>query len=248
MDFVWSKAFFFNSAFQILWLFGRTSHSIPIESIEYAHVSAVKVMECFGFFNFYWFFFFYRENSEEEGTSHKRIKLDCADESPEKAMNELPVTAESNGCIPASSLTCFHLRPNRGLDRSGEPQLNADEYVRESIALAGFTDSLDELKRAYNKQGYANDVLGRAEDYPKIVFLGTGSCIPNKTRNVSSILMHTSESACILLDCGEGTASQLRRFYGGSSSGNVEEVFGKLKAIYISHLHADHHIGKPHQF
>lgn len=178
----------------------------------------------------------HRENLDDDvaTAANKRIKLD--DEIGDNKIDE-NVAVVNAGTIAASSLTCFHLRPNRGLDRSAEPQLNADEYVRESIALPGFSDSLDELKRAYSKI----DVLGRAEDYPKMVFLGTGSCIPNKTRNVSSILMHTTETSCILLDCGEGTAAQMIRFYGAAE---VEKVFRKLKAIYISHLHADHHIGK----
>lgn len=42
-----------------------------------------------------------------------------------------------------------------------------------------------------------------------------------------------------MLDCGEGTLGQIERFYGEKA----EEVIRKLKAIYISHLHADHHIG-----
>lgn len=49
-----------------------------------------------------------------------------------------------------------------------------------------------------------------------------------------------SPDACILLDCGEGTAAQMRRFYGERQ---YREVLGKLRAIYVSHLHADHHIG-----
>lgn len=42
------------------------------------------------------------------------------------------------------------------------------------------------------------------------------------------------------MDCGEGTAAQLFRFYGKEK---YKEILSKLKAIYISHLHADHHIG-----
>lgn len=48
-----------------------------------------------------------------------------------------------------------------------------------------------------------------------------------------------SKDTCILLDVGEGTMGQIHRFYGDEA----ENVIKKLKAIYISHLHADHHIG-----
>lgn len=44
----------------------------------------------------------------------------------------------------------------------------------------------------------------------------------------------------MLLDCGEGTYGQLVRHFGLSYT---EKVLADLKAIYISHLHADHHIG-----
>lgn len=49
-----------------------------------------------------------------------------------------------------------------------------------------------------------------------------------------------SENECILLDSGEGTYGQLVRHFGVIGA---EKVLGDLKAIYISHLHADHHIG-----
>lgn len=45
----------------------------------------------------------------------------------------------------------------------------------------------------------------------------------------------------MLLDCGEGTFGQLVRFYGPKK---VNSFLRTLKAIYVSHLHADHHIGK----
>lgn len=43
----------------------------------------------------------------------------------------------------------------------------------------------------------------------------------------------------MLLDVGEGTLGQIIRFYGDEA----DDVIRKLKAIYISHMHADHHIG-----
>lgn len=42
------------------------------------------------------------------------------------------------------------------------------------------------------------------------------------------------------MDCGEGTYGQLVRFYGPEKS---KQIMKDLKAVYISHLHADHHIG-----
>lgn len=41
------------------------------------------------------------------------------------------------------------------------------------------------------------------------------------------------------MDCGEGTYGQLVRFYGNS----VDQEIAKINGIYVSHLHADHHIG-----
>jgi ribonuclease Z len=45
--------------------------------------------------------------------------------------------------------------------------------------------------------------------------------------------------ACILLDCGEGTLGQLSRRYGD----RLDSVLKTLKLIFISHMHADHHLG-----
>lgn len=44
----------------------------------------------------------------------------------------------------------------------------------------------------------------------------------------------------MLLDCGEGTYSQIVRFFGPEK---VDDVLANINAVYISHLHADHHIG-----
>ena len=44
----------------------------------------------------------------------------------------------------------------------------------------------------------------------------------------------------ILLDCGEGTYGQIVRFFGYEKS---RHVLCNLVGVFISHMHADHHIG-----
>lgn len=54
------------------------------------------------------------------------------------------------------------------------------------------------------------------------------------------ISFYCRKDTCIILDAGEGTCGQIYRFYGEEAN----DVIIKIKAVYISHLHADHHIGK----
>ncbi|XP_017087107.2 ribonuclease Z, mitochondrial [Drosophila bipectinata] len=161
----------------------------------------------------------------------KKTKLDEKD--PEEEEQEKPSNDDSaeQGVV---SMTSFHLRPKKGLDRTLEAKLTPEEYVKETHAVPGFTELLAKFKEEYSFPASS------ANSYPKIIFLGTGSCIPNKTRNVSSILVQTAAEAYVLLDCGEGTFGQIVRLYGRSKA---ETVLAQLQAIYVSHLHADHHIG-----
>ena len=76
--------------------------------------------------------------------------------------------------------------------------------------------------------------------YPVITFLGSGSTISSLYRNVAGILVETDPGSFILLDCGEGTITQLVRLMGKAEA---ERVLLGLKGIYISHMHADHHLG-----
>lgn len=74
----------------------------------------------------------------------------------------------------------------------------------------------------------------------EIIPLGTGSALPSKTRNVSCTLIRVPGIGNYLLDCGENSLGQLRRMYGFSGA---DEILKDLKAIWISHSHADHHLG-----
>lgn len=40
----------------------------------------------------------------------------------------------------------------------------------------------------------------------------------------------------ILIDCGEGTCSQIHRLYGKAAT----DVFQRIRAVFVSHLHYDH--------
>lgn len=87
-------------------------------------------------------------------------------------------------------------------------------------------------------------VAAAQQDLPcpdaEVVCLGTGSAMPSKYRNVSATLVRVPGVGSYLFDCGENTLGQLRRTYG--PEGTVE-VLRDLRAIWISHLHADHHLG-----
>lgn len=67
----------------------------------------------------------------------------------------------------------------------------------------------------------------------EIVFLGTGSGIPSKARNPSSIWVRYEDN-CMLWDCGEGTQRQLMK---------AKLSFMKIDNIFITHWHADHWAG-----
>lgn len=74
----------------------------------------------------------------------------------------------------------------------------------------------------------------------QIIPLGTGSAMPSKYRNVSATLIRVPGWGSYLLDCGENTLGQLRRSFGYIEADNI---LRDLRAIYVSHAHADHHLG-----
>ncbi|KAF4520499.1 hypothetical protein B566_EDAN004750 [Ephemera danica] len=138
--------------------------------------------------------------------------------------------------IQGDTLDKFQLRPRRGLDKSNALVVNPQDYIDESMAEAGFKDELEKLRKVLNTNTTSTD----EQVYPRVTFLGTGSCIPNKTRNTSGILLEIKEDQTVLLDCGESTIGQLIRLLGEEGS---QRVLRSLQAVFVSHLHADHHIG-----
>uniref|UniRef100_A0ABD2W668 Zinc phosphodiesterase ELAC protein 2 n=1 Tax=Trichogramma kaykai TaxID=54128 RepID=A0ABD2W668_9HYME len=133
------------------------------------------------------------------------------------------------------TLNSIHLRPLTGFEPTNVC-LNPEKYVKRAFNTDGFLDALAEAQTEVNA---ATKFLDNSE-YPKLLMLGTGSSVPNKIRNTSGMLLQLDEDRSIILDCGEGTSGQIIRFFGVKGS---ERIFKSIKAIYISHLHADHHLG-----
>lgn len=134
------------------------------------------------------------------------------------------------------TLSKFRLRPYRGLESENVVQIEPEAYVREAYESPHFEEHLAALKLATQ----ALVPTQRGASYPEVRFLGTASAVPGKERNVSAILVNVREDASILLDCGEGTAGQLIRSYGLEGFGTI---LTRLGCVFISHLHADHHLG-----
>lgn len=60
---------------------------------------------------------------------------------------------------------------------------------------------------------------------------------------VSATLVDIPHDGSILLDAGENTYGQMLRVLGRSG---IDGAINNLKAIFVSHLHADHHLGIVH--
>lgn len=58
------------------------------------------------------------------------------------------------------------------------------EYIEEVTNIDGFNEELVKVKEKLLS------LPGDVPQYPNLLFLGTGSCIPNKTRNTSGILLN----------------------------------------------------------
>uniref|UniRef100_A0A8C4QNP6 Zinc phosphodiesterase ELAC protein 2 n=1 Tax=Eptatretus burgeri TaxID=7764 RepID=A0A8C4QNP6_EPTBU len=138
----------------------------------------------------------------------------------------------------AECMLKYELRPQRQWHRDSVPEEDKERAIQEAWDLPDFADCVKECHEALSL-----DVNGKADTssamYPHTVFLGTGSALPCKSRNVSAILFRISEDRSVLLDCGEGTTTQLWRHYGHAT----DDVLLTIKAIFISHMHADHHLG-----
>lgn len=155
------------------------------------------------------------------------------------------------GQRPDEFLSLSHLA-QRGLTVQLEPsiEVSRDKAVVPVVDLDNVRSSmspeiLQAVSEAQNDIRQSKvDLDAWADKLPQkdveIITLGTGSALPSKYRNVSATLVRVPGWGSLLLDCGENTLGQLRRIY---TRDQFAEVLQDLRMIWISHMHADHHLG-----
>ncbi|EEB09663.1 3'-tRNA processing endonuclease Trz1 [Schizosaccharomyces japonicus yFS275] len=147
-----------------------------------------------------------------------------------------------------SSLVCEQFYPWRSTKvRHARSILPKDTYIAQqglSVALRTDGCSVSGHKESFDESETRNSMKSReiitSHSTITLDTLGTGSSCASIVRNVSGYFLSSGKDT-FLLDCGEGSLSQLSRQYGS----NTDVVLSRLKCIFISHSHADHHYGLP---
>lgn len=186
-----------------------------------------------------------------ESVAIQAFKLRCID--PDR----FPIPAYNNELsvsnIPTTNSSSAYESGRVGKTVQFAPQyLHQDDKVIpfpdiEKLARDGLNENVLEMAQHARAKISDPEFLAKVEkvesDIPnrdaEIITLGTGSALPSKYRNVSATLARVPGYGNYLFDCGENTLGQLRRVFGN----DLPEILRDLKGIWISHLHADHHLG-----
>ncbi|KAI4614615.1 uncharacterized protein J4E87_009415 [Alternaria ethzedia] len=155
------------------------------------------------------------------------------------------------GMSTAPPLPSGAIRADRGFGFNLMPQFATKKntisslFVPDEVALTTPPEVLElaqkaqaEVKSKSREMQIWSKLLARRDT--EVTTLGTGSALPSKYRNVSSTLVRVPGIGNYLLDCGENTLGQLSRVFPHEE---LVDIFKNLRMIWISHLHADHHLG-----
>ncbi|CAG8642002.1 17230_t:CDS:10, partial [Cetraspora pellucida] len=178
-----------------------------------------------------------------------RFRVPYYSNQPEKLLDSIPNIPKTTHL--AAPLLTFQMEPSFDIDSSNLPEL-FDHNNENSRAVKELNKNIEYLKIAAQVQEEVATATPKAMNIPGnnviVTTLGTGSTLPSKYRNVSSTLLTIPNDGSILLDVGEGTLGALFRHFGPLGKTregqiSIEELFNSLKCIFISHMHADHHLG-----
>ena len=164
------------------------------------------------------------------------------------ARYHVPVHNNSVMSLPPSLSSCtlaspglqVNLRKEPLIDTAGTIQpLNTAKVVQEiETSILEDAESLRKRLNAPTFSGHDKQDLPSPES--EIITLGTGASRPSKYRGLSGTLLRVPSVGAYLFDSGENTLGQLKRVY---SPEHLPKVLRSLKMIFISHMHADHHLG-----
>lgn len=134
-------------------------------------------------------------------------------------------------------------RAKRGFTQLALPGF--DELQIEAQTLVKTAGALEAAKGANSElEGELCGTCTNDASGGELIFAGTGSAMPCKHRNVTGMALKASDGRSMLLDVGEGTIGHFLRMEIGMKDGpNQHEVLSQIRAVWISHPHADHHLG-----
>ncbi|KAG0738113.1 hypothetical protein G6F35_006069 [Rhizopus arrhizus] len=139
------------------------------------------------------------------------------------------------------NMATYNLEPKRNLEYLNRPIFDhTNRELPEIKAIENnkeYNDAADLARLEASKVDISQAFPGHDVE---VITLGTGSSIPAKYRNVSATLVKIPDYGSIMLDAGEGTYGQMIRRFGIES---LEREMRSLGCIFVSHLHADHHLG-----
>lgn len=174
---------------------------------------------------------------------HDNVTLPQPGKRDETSRDHVKTSLQNSPFVQAKRGQIIQLEPGlKILDNYIEPPLNT------ALVLQTTPQDVIELGHDTRKELAGEEARNSLEEWQagipgkdaEIITLGTGSALPSKYRNVSSTLLRVPGYGSYLLDCGENTLGQLKRIY---TPDELAEVLRDLKLIWISHLHADHHLG-----
>ncbi|KAI8612015.1 beta-lactamase-like protein [Chytriomyces sp. MP71] len=150
-----------------------------------------------------------------------------------------PVTNISNlPFLTAASqpLLQYQFEPKRLLDASAVAPSFKTKRTPEDAKFEKYRMEADAVRPSLQ---FGNPAQAVAANDVVVVPLGTAAAIPGKYRNVSSTYLRFSDMS-LFFDAGEGTLGQLYRHYGRE---RLDAELRMVRCLFISHLHADHHLG-----
>ncbi|KAJ5872941.1 uncharacterized protein N7529_005294 [Penicillium soppii] len=160
------------------------------------------------------------------------------------AGSESAIAARQNSpLVPLDPGFILDMEPNFGLNREEvmsrfDPAKAIDKIPR------SVEQRLNYIRKHVSKPDFQKKLQAQRAEWPgadaEIIALGTGSSVPSKYRNVSATLVKVPGYGYYLLDCGENTLGQMKRVF---EPEQLREVLQNMRMIWISHLHADHHLG-----
>ena len=173
-----------------------------------------------------------------------------------KLPNVIPMMSGQKINIKAAEGTVLDEATRRGDEICQFDLAQCDKIYDTEIKPFGFKNMLTKgefdsmLENRYTVQTLRKSVdpTKALKDQVETLILGTGSAIPASHKNVLCNLVRipyilgdgSTGYRTIVLDAGENSFGSLKRIY---KQEEVDMLLDEMNMIYLSHLHADHHLG-----